>query len=251
MWWTPNGERALKGAEWELFREGLDMSWDWVEESMNDPDLFPFDVEAFDRLQPVQRLALLALVGTALKDESSPHPELTAHNEATVAAIFSNITTQVAMEIDLAPEDETFDERTSTRKLVLAAYHEAAAQEAAEQQKEADETEDIRSPVMPPTTGDEEENDAQVWSPPAADSVDMEEWTFLIDYLANRILWEDGDYEMGDDFMDADPVESGLRKEMMGIADDYYTVIAPDPTDKELEAIRKQLRKLTGRKKSR
>jgi hypothetical protein len=62
MWWTPNGERALKGAEWELFREGLDMSWDWVEESMNDLDLFPFDVEAFDRLELVQRLALLALV---------------------------------------------------------------------------------------------------------------------------------------------------------------------------------------------
>jgi hypothetical protein len=251
MWWTPQGERALKGAEWELFREGLDMSWDWVEESMDDPDLFTFDVEAFDRLQPVQRLALLELVGTALRDESSPHPALTAHNEASVAAIFSNITTQVAMEIDLAPEDGTFEERTSTRRLVLAAYHEVAAQEAASRQKEADETEDSRSPVSPPTTGEEEESDTEVWSPPAADSVDMEEWTFVIDHMANQILWEDGDFEMGDDFMDADPVESRLRKEMMGIADDYYTAIAPDPTDKDLEAIREQLRKLTGRKKPR
>ena len=70
MWWTSQGERALSGAEWELFREGLDMSWDWVEESMNDPDLYTFDVDAFDRLLPVQRLALLAHVGTALRDES-------------------------------------------------------------------------------------------------------------------------------------------------------------------------------------
>jgi hypothetical protein len=250
MWWTPRGERALKGAEWELFRAGLDMSWDWVEESRNDPDLFTFDVEAFDSLEPVQRLALLALVGAALRDESSPHPELTAHNEATVAAIFTNISSQVAMEIDLAPEDGTLEERTSTRRLILAAYHEAAARETAHQQKGADGTEDGRSIVSPSTSGQEAESGSEAWSPPEVDSVDMEDWTFLIDCMADRILW-DRDYEMGDDFVDADPAESGLKKELMRIASDYYTAIAPDPTDQELEAIREQLRKLTGRKKAR
>ena len=34
---------------------------------------------------------------------------------------------------------------------------------------------------------------------------------------------------------------------MMGIADDYYTDIAPDPTDEQLESIRRTLRSLCGR----
>jgi hypothetical protein len=37
------------------------MSWDWVEESINDPDVFTFDVEAFDSLDPVQGPALFTL----------------------------------------------------------------------------------------------------------------------------------------------------------------------------------------------
>jgi hypothetical protein len=32
MWWTPLGERVLRGAEWELFRDGLSMVRDLVEE---------------------------------------------------------------------------------------------------------------------------------------------------------------------------------------------------------------------------
>jgi hypothetical protein len=91
MWWTPKGERVLRGAERDLFREGLDGTWNLVEESMDDPNLLSSGVEAFDRLQPNQKLALLALVGNALKDEAEPRPEHTAHTEATVAAIFRHI----------------------------------------------------------------------------------------------------------------------------------------------------------------
>jgi hypothetical protein len=36
MWWTPKGERALRGVEWELFRDGLDQNWDSVEASIKD-----------------------------------------------------------------------------------------------------------------------------------------------------------------------------------------------------------------------
>jgi hypothetical protein len=119
MWWTPDGDRALQGAEWDLFRAGLDLSWDWVEQSMDDPDLFFFEVEAFDNLQPSQRLALLALVGNALKDECQPHPELTAHTEATIAAIFSRITTEVALEIDMASANEAIAPDPTEKELVV------------------------------------------------------------------------------------------------------------------------------------
>jgi hypothetical protein len=78
-------------------------------------------------------------------------------------------------------------------------------------------------------------------------STDLEEWTFLIDRMANRILWDDGDYEMEDDFIDDDPRLSRAKMQIMGIPDDYFTAIAPDPTDDELVEIRQQLAELCGR----
>ena len=77
----------------------------------------------------------------------------------------------------------------------------------------------------------------------------VDDWEFLIDYLADRILWE-ADYEMTDVFLDADPSESEMRMGLMGIAEDYYTAITPDPTDQQLEPIRRRLRWLCGRSES-
>jgi hypothetical protein len=59
-----------------------------------------------------------------------------------------------------------------------------------------------------------------------------------------------GASEMGDDFMDVDPRVGQARMARMGIADEYYTAIAPDPTEEELVAIRQQLRRLCGRPES-
>src|SRR4051812_19460645 len=38
MWWTPLGERVLRGAAWELFRDGLSTVRDLVEESKSSDD---------------------------------------------------------------------------------------------------------------------------------------------------------------------------------------------------------------------
>ncbi len=63
MWWTSEGERVLRGAEWELFREGLAGVWDQIEDSKGDEeDSFAYGIPAFDNLQTNQKLALLALV---------------------------------------------------------------------------------------------------------------------------------------------------------------------------------------------
>jgi hypothetical protein len=78
MWRTPLGERILEGAEWALFREGLSVLWDSVEESFDDPELCFTDVQIFDRLEPAQKLAMLEAVGSALCNEDVPCPELTA-----------------------------------------------------------------------------------------------------------------------------------------------------------------------------
>src|SRR3954464_4615406 len=133
MWWTPLGERVLRGAEWELFRDGLAMVRDLVEESKSsdDPEIGSVGVEAFDQLQAHQKLALLALVGKALKDEGEPMPELTAHTEATVAAVYAHILAMIVMEIESplasGPGDgwddpEDIGDAFSWRRLALAAY---------------------------------------------------------------------------------------------------------------------------------
>jgi hypothetical protein len=249
MWWTPRGERVLRGAEWDLFREGLDGIWGLVEQSMDDPELFSSGVEAFDRLQPNQKLALLALVGNALKDEAEPRPELTAHTEATVAAIFHHIVDQVVLEIEMVAELGVYEEATLWRQLVLAAYREAEEGDGIEEQIESRSRGDsLRG--FPSTDGDREDADNdELWVPPSVGSDHVDDWEFLIDCLANRILWE-GDYEMSGVFLDADPTESGMQMDLMGIAEDYYTAIAPDPTDQQLELIRRRLRWLCGRPES-
>lgn len=78
MWRTQCGNRALKPAEWELFREGIDRLRDEIEMAYACPEDLVTGVEVFDGLQPSQKLAMLLRVGKALRDRSEPAPELTA-----------------------------------------------------------------------------------------------------------------------------------------------------------------------------
>ena len=57
MWRTPEGNRVLRGAEWELFREGLSCLWDLVEDGGDEDDRFGVGIDAFDSLQQGQKLA--------------------------------------------------------------------------------------------------------------------------------------------------------------------------------------------------
>jgi hypothetical protein len=214
MWRTSTGERVLRGAEWKLFCEGISVVWDLVEDSEDGCDLSESGISAFDALQPRQRLALLALVGTALQDEAMPAPRLTAHTEATVAVVFEHIRQSVETEIELGSEIEPTETPQSWRDLILAAYRQAAGKE------------EVQLPS------------------PSCD--DFEEWNLLLECLEECILW-DHDYAMGNVFLDADPAVSREEMKCMGIAEDYYLELAPDPTDEELERIRGTLRALTGK----
>jgi hypothetical protein len=213
MWWTSEGERVLRGAEWELFREGLAGVWDQIEDSKeDDEDSFTYGIPAFDNLQTNQKLALLALVGKALHDEAIPMPNLTAHAEATVATIFKYVRQSVEIEIGLDEGDDP--DATFWRQLVLAACREV------------------------------EEN----WEKPLPDPCcdDVGEWEVLIDVLAEWILW-DYDFCMEESFLDEDPVVAKKKMKEMGIAGDYYLQPAPDPPEKDMEGIRATLREITRR----
>jgi hypothetical protein len=248
MWWTPLGERVLRGAEWELFRDGLSMVRDLVEESKSsdDPEICFVGVEAFDQLQANQKLALLALVGKALKDEGEPMPELTAHTEAAVAAVYAHIFAMIVVEIEYPPESQedvgdplNVADGFAWRRLALAAYLEDDGPPEAISPAGPNEGDD-RVP------GDRDEDDG-VWSPPEASSEDVDEWEFLVvECLANRILWADGDHESGPAFLDSDPAVSRYFMNALGIAENYYTAVAPDPTDEQLDSVRRTLRDVCG-----
>jgi hypothetical protein len=51
--------------------------------------------------------------------------------------------------------------------------------------------------------------------------------------LANAILW-DRDFEMAGDFLDAEPKISQQRRRLLGISDDYFASIVPDPRGTEV-----------------
>ena len=85
MWWTPDGERILQGAEGQLFREALGMIVDMV--SDDNEGLWQFAAPPFDKLQLNQKLAVLAQVGTALLCKDQPMPRLTAALEAVYEAV--------------------------------------------------------------------------------------------------------------------------------------------------------------------
>jgi hypothetical protein len=71
---------------------------------------------------------------------------------------------------------------------------------------------------------------------PESSCADKSRWSDLIDLLAQAILW-DRDFELADSFLDADPGESSQRRRLLGIEDDYFTRVAPDPRPEELEGI--------------
>lgn len=80
---------------------------------------------------------------------------------------------------------------------------------------------------------------------PLPTSNNLLDWESLINSAADRVLW-DRDWAMEAIFVDRCPDRTDTLKCKMGIADDYFTSIAPDPTPQELSQIRERLNKLTG-----
>jgi hypothetical protein len=206
MWWTPDGERILRGREARLFREALGVLADLVRDDEKG-DLCQFGISAFDSLQRSQKLAVMAEVGTALLREEGPAPTLTAVREATVAAVYELAGDMVQLEID---DPQAAGGRPTWRELVLDACRERRVDDKL----------------------------------PSRDCADLEEWDLLIQCLADNVLWDD-DWKDVEGHLDADPETSRAAKKALGIDGDYYVDVPPDPSDEELEKIISTLHKLT------
>jgi hypothetical protein len=190
MWLTALGTRVLRGAEWELFRVGLSTLWDEIESQPDDEEPGLTDVKAFDHLTRPERLALLAQVGKGLHDRREPCPDLTALNEAAVAAVFAQVRYLVAVEIDAQRSGfGTFSRGRAgrPRELVLSAAREVDPERRADL--------------------------------PKARSTNLSKWYDLIQTMLFRIL-DDIDYLAAEIFLDAPPSRSRSMKDMLGIPED-------------------------------
>jgi hypothetical protein len=210
MWRMQDGNRVLTEAEWALFRVGLEMLRDYIEDAGKDGcDLSQTDVHVFDVLQKEQKLALLADVAEALRDPAIAMPRHTAANEGTVAAVFAVLRQGLEMEFAFAHDQ---DASTEIRSLLL-----AAAVDAEEQ------PEDL----------------------PALEDEDGEEWGWVLETVEDRILW-DADYEMCDEFLDQPPEAAQQLHLLAGVEPDYFTAIPREPDESGMIAVRQTLARLLG-----
>jgi hypothetical protein len=75
-------------------------------------------------------------------------------------------------------------------------------------------------------------------------TTDLDDLELLVETIQCGILW-DTDWTMNDLFLDAPPNRSRKIKRDMGIAPNYCTVPAPDPTDEDMPDIISRLDELT------
>jgi hypothetical protein len=61
---------------------------------------------------------------------------------------------------------------------------------------------------------------------------------------ADAVLWDE-DWRDAENHLDADPQANRVVKKLLGIDEDYYVAVPPDPTDEEMAAVEATLRRLT------
>jgi hypothetical protein len=209
MWRMQSGNRVLTESEWELFSVGLDLLRDCIEDDIdsetNDTDT---GIVSFDRLTPEQKLVLLADTACALRDPQIVMPRHTSANEGAIAAVFSEVSMQLAAEIE---EAGTTDAVSTIRRRLRAVFDD----------------------------GD--------WDEPLPDetSADLETWEELLEAFRNRIFWDD-DYAMEDDMLDLPPDVASEVLAELGTDRDYFRTVPPEPDDAGLIAARQKLARLLG-----
>ena len=97
------------------------------------------------------------------------------------------------------------------------------------------------------TDGMEAADEEPPFQLPDVTSEDEIDWEVVIDSLTDAVLWGDGDYDMDAAFLDASPARKKVLAQQLGIDEEYFLGIAPDPTEQELEEIRSVLRRILGR----
>jgi hypothetical protein len=229
MWHTSRGDRTLRGQEAALIRAAIDTMidalMDHVDDEFEDASAatgYDSGIAVYDAFSPSQQIGLLYDVAKHLLTDTKTTLELSAPLEATVAAIFVEARDQVAIEIDFHSCRPRRESEPTWREMVLAAYRSVFA----DATEEADAIGNSASP-------DElTEDDSHAKLPDRLCS-DIHVWERLVDGLTDAILW-DRDFEMSESFLDVDPGVSHHRRRLLGISEDYFSSVAPDPRPNEV-----------------
>jgi hypothetical protein len=229
MWHTSLGDRTLRGDEAALVRMSIESMIDslliHVDEEIENEEIdadsridCASGIPIYDALTISQRIAVLHDVAKYLLTDTEKVLSLSAELEASVAAIFIEIRDQVAIEIDFPSIIRHHG--PNWRKLVRAAYDSVFA--------------DSETGLHDEEVGDDL---------PVPSERDICRWEYLVEALSDAILW-DRDFEMADSFLDDDPGVSHTRRRLLGIDDDYFTSIAPDPRPDEVYSLVSRTREI-------
>lgn len=188
MWPTTNGLRKLSGDEAALVRGAIAMMVDQlVAEGREESTQHQYFISWFDNWEYSQRLWLLDQVSTALLTESKP-PEAAAMLEATVDAVFAEISDLIQIEID---SNDTA-ERKSWRQSTIEAFV----------------YQNGRHPKIRP------------------DDTDVSAWHTLVTQLADAILGV-RIYQQAEAFRDGDPSQTARFLLQKGVSANFLSAIPP------------------------
>lgn len=215
MWILNDNERILTNEEWACLQLGLASLRDYIQDDPEGQyDFGKSGVAVFDQLTAPQKLALLVDTCEAMTSPSIAAPKLTALNEGTVAALLQSFWNQLVAELDMCDDLEDDDYPfLECRRALLRAF-------------EDEEDPDTRSML------------------PYEDESDSEMWYDLFTLFESRFL-DDTDYEMAA-LLDAPADKAEEIKAIMGIDDEYFVSIAPDPTQMEMHKVNQKLANLLG-----
>jgi hypothetical protein len=116
MWHTQAGDRILKGAEAQVFAASL---VDLISDINLSPEFDDYELEIpiFDNLTYNQKITILLVIAKGLFKEDVPMLNLTALNEAAIAAVFEHLKFSLQVEID--NEDDIKYWRTLVRNALV------------------------------------------------------------------------------------------------------------------------------------
>lgn len=222
VWETSQGIRTLHGAEAYLVRELVHYLHDQILVGIEIDEPHFTNVSVFDSLQPTQQLAMLHTVAEGLLNSNTAPPKLTATCEGTIYAIFRELETLIEAEVDFEQQLTLSDHRL--RALARNAWIGGCE----------------------PSSEDNVLGNAELTGHaiPDLDCTDMELWADFVESIADHILW-DRDFEFEKLVGDASPDQAELLKRQLGINDDYFSTVASDIREIDVERVSAQIRLLT------
>jgi len=202
MYDTALGIRVLYGAEARLFAGAVWSLIDQLRDFVSASDEQDFEhcvgIPVLDALTAAQVIVLADRVSAYLLDSRIEAPTRTAVLDATIAAIFQQVSSDVQVEIDLEfTSTEAEEGDTSIRAQVA---------EALEQ------TSDPQNSFL---------------GTPDPECAVMETWLEVIQRLCDRVL-PDANWQLESIVLDSDPSRNAAMKGSMGIHNDYFIDIVPD-----------------------